>query len=148
MKIRSFDGEGQMDQREVTHRTVSRSDNVFGLPKPDLYSCSVESYRAGLSDFRIYVYKNKKDEVTEPVFELVFNSPFYFHGPFGWTGANFRIADESKKTALGRQLGWLADTDQIDAAKYLEELTLFEVEIVSTEFTVQILASSAFRVDR
>ena len=134
-----------MNYPEITHRSISHTDNIFDLPEPESHSCSTERYKAGLSELVIQLFKG--ENTTDPAFELVFNSPYYFCGPFGWAGANFRIADESKKIALGRQLGWLGDTDQIEATKYLDGLTLFEVE-TATGFTVEILASSAFRVDR
>ena len=136
----------ELNGARVTHQSISKPNNIFNLVEPDSYNCSIERYKAGLAELVIHLIKG--DGITSPAFELVFNSPYYFHGPFGWSGASFHMADESEKIALGRQLGWLADADDTEAAKYFEELTLFEVETTSTGFTVQILASSAYRVDK
>ena len=121
--------------------------NIFELKDVDELSCEVESYHTGLADLRISVSKETSIDIqVEHPIELIFSAPYFFDGPLGWKGADFRLAPESEKRELCDKLGWFKNLPDAAPDGVLQLIELFIVQ--NTNYKVRILARDAYRVDK
>jgi hypothetical protein len=70
----------------VKHAEGAR--NIFNITDPQRYRCQVLHYHARLSRLYLSVYK---DQMSEPVFYLLFSDVGYLQCPMTWQGAAFDI---------------------------------------------------------
>ena len=120
--------------------------NIFELKDVDELSCEVECYHTGLADLRISVSKETSIDIpVEHPIELIFSAPYFFDGPLGWKGADFRLASEEEKRELCNKLGWLGTLPDNSPDGVLQLIELFIVQ--NANYRVRILARDAYRVN-
>lgn len=125
---------------------TSSSTNIFGIHDPTGVACSVLGYRLGLAELRLGVFSPEDNGDAAKLMELVFSSPFYFEGPFGWRGADFQLASATEMLQLCRQIGWFdSNITDGEAEKYVASFNLYEVTAEDSRFRIRILATDAYK---
>lgn len=125
---------------------MSSSTNIFGIHDPTGVDCSVLSYRLGLAELRLGVFSPEVDGDASKLMELVFTSPFYFEGPFGWRSAEFKLAPATEKQQLCRHIGWFdSNITDGEAEKCVASFNLYEGTAADSRFRIRILATDAYK---
>lgn len=112
-------------------------NNIFKLPEPLAYDCSVWGYMVGHSQLFVEAYPSNEYNKR---FYLWFDDVLYFAGPMKWHGLGFRIGTSDEHESVYNRL--YEEEAQIPRV-YLAKTHHLYVSS-GTPYVVQILAGNVF----
>jgi hypothetical protein len=105
------------------------------------YHCYIFSYERGHHQLTLAVHDPDSDS-PEPSFYLHFEPTYYFEGPTGWTGADFRLATKNEWEEVLSKLAFRLSGDLKD--EFVRRHFLFVLE--KPNFHIRILSALFHKV--
>ncbi len=119
----------------------SHPKNILQLERPELYTCVVERYQAGLPSMLLKIYTDDGNAIPGPL-EATLSGIMFFAGPLQWRGANLCVAEHDEWEQLMQQLGWLAGVPEASVGDLAEMLRLFTVDAESPIYQIRFVAAN------